>query len=244
MFSTAQSSLSLANKLGVSEKALWCVEIDRGVQCSTPDCPFPALKHNGKGGRYGSGPQCGKCYQRCFKVTDNIRGHYFIGREFSLAAQTSRNACLCEDKYCFGLGYHQNMFTVPKSGVIRENVLSALVGTLPTSSNMYKQVKKRVYDSHANRKIAPWHFHPRHRGGFGKLGVVAAKKGQIYKDDEGKKWIGFPPPNYAPKKFFELETSSCRGDPKHRWATSGTDGIAKLGVQEPFMPLLVVATTG
>ena len=47
LFSTAESHEIIAQRLGVDDRTLWFAEIDPGVACSTPNCPFPALKRNG-----------------------------------------------------------------------------------------------------------------------------------------------------------------------------------------------------
>jgi hypothetical protein len=68
--------------------------------------------------------------------------------------------------------------------------------------------------------IAPWHFHPEHR----ELDVLTGEwrlkpvdPTRVFSDSDNKKWIGFPPPNYAPKTFYDLEIEDRRGRPQDRW---------------------------
>jgi hypothetical protein len=73
--------------------------------------------------------------------------------------------------------------------------------------------KAKLREDPESSRIAPWHFPPKFREykeSSGSWSIVKYSKEQVFKDEEGKDWKGYPPPTYGPKQFIEQEIDGPR----------------------------------
>ena len=199
-----QDRQQLADTLGVPFLAPYCVDILPKQMCKMKGCNYPAVDRN-----YN---KCVACNQRWFPSptnddgTENARkrGWGMYGEQFlrSVGNRTSSsNSCSCEQYYCEKIGYStEGIFRFPpkeKDSMACGKALGLTVKrTQAMWKNLYKKGSKSCY-------IAPWHYHPQHRGRLAN-GNWYLRKMEIYVDAEGKKW-SFPPPNYNVQEFIRTE---------------------------------------
>lgn len=209
-FSRCKSASDVAEVLGVPLDAVFCVELTEET-CGVKGCPYQAAARNGARG-VGGGPRCVR-HQKTWFPKNNERGHFLIGPEHLRALDGTRNVCFCSNSFCRGIGYYPNMVRVSKNKV--DQVLGAFKICGKEAEKFKSELKNRP------KWIAPWHFHPQHRerdkNGLWRLKGVP--KDQRFVDWEKRVWIGFPPPNYKVKFFYEdeLGRGSTRVLPTERW---------------------------
>jgi hypothetical protein len=111
------------------------------------------------------------------------------------------------------------MVKIPRDKVKRRMIVHALLKGLPKANLAREKAESEIMNDDLTVFIAPWHFHPDHREldvSTGEWRLKPVDPTNVFSDNENKKWTGFPPPNYAPKTFFELEIEDRRGRPQDR----------------------------
>ena len=207
-FSSFNDAASLAEYLNVPPKALFCVDLEKDTLCGVPECLYPAIARNRPKGR-NSGPRCCLHHNRWFP-REPARGHYLIDSSY-LRSRDGNKLCCCENKFCLGIGYSSSMIRIPKKH--RRLAVTAL-GASGDFAALLSNKEKDV-------RLAPWHFHPQHRikKTDGRWVLVHFHDDDVFYDHENKRWVGFPPPNYSPKDYYEIEIHAGGGRtrPQDRW---------------------------
>jgi len=213
----------VATHLGVPVGAIFCTEISKGETCGVDDCKYPALRRNCQRG-HNSGPRCCVHCQNWFPTNQgktNTRGHYLLGPQYLRPPEETagRNACICADKNCLGIGYSPYMVSVTSDPSQHGQVVQAICGSLHSTDPCRKAIVEKLNRPPRDVRIAPWHFHPNHRQFDADSGTWRLKpysSTQVFVDKENKKWHGMSPPNYSPSKFLSDEVGSNRILPKDR----------------------------
>jgi hypothetical protein len=112
------------------------------------------------------------------------------------------------------------MVKIPHDEEKRSMIVHALLKGLPKNDLAREKAESEIMSDDSTVWIAPWHFHPEHREfdmSTGEWRLKPVDPTKVFSDSDNKKWRGFPPPNYAPKKFLELEIEDRRGRPQDRW---------------------------
>lgn len=208
-FASLDNASSLADYLGVPIKALYCVELAKGTSCAVLGCWYPAVVRNTASGKK-PGPRCCVHKQKWFPKTTKHRGHFLLGPQFFWPLKGKKKTCCCKNSFCFGIGYSASKMRIP----VEHRELA--VAALGASGNHATYLLDRDSDV----RLAPWHFHPHHRiqNANEEWRLVDFNDDDTFRDNENKRWIGYPPPNYAPKDYLEIEckASSDKSRPQDR----------------------------
>jgi hypothetical protein len=111
------------------------------------------------------------------------------------------------------------MVKIPHDKEIRGMIVHALLKGLPKANLAREKVESEIMKADSTVFIAPWHFHPDHCEldvSKGEWRLKPVDPTTVFSDSDNKKWIGFPPPNYVPKTFYDLEIEDRRGRPQDR----------------------------
>lgn len=212
LFSSFNDAPSLAKHLGVPVKALYCVELEKETSCAVPECLYLAVVRNSTRGN-NSGPRCCLHHTKWFPREPN-RGHYLIGTSYLRSKNGTNHTCCCENSYCNGIGYSSSMMRIPKQ--YRKLASDALGASGKLAATLIDE-KKDV-------RLAPWHFHPAHRiqKSDGRWTLIHFGDDDVFRDNENKRWVGYPPPNYSPKDYYEIECHAGGGRmrPQDRWRST------------------------
>jgi len=146
----------------------------------------------------------------------NCRGHGLHGVQFLRDEQKGRKqSCCCSHKICMEIGYSMYNKKIPPDMALKKQIVRAMRLCLS------KEAKERILDpKQTNLWIAPWHFFPEvrtedpvtHEWTVNKFG-----KDDRFYDAERVEWTGFPPPNYNPELFKDLEIPKVWEPPTKRW---------------------------
>jgi hypothetical protein len=197
------------------------MEIHPTNKCGNEKCAYPAVLRNRTRGR-NSKLQCCVHNQSWFPRAGRdrgSRGHLLVGLQYLRHDDSSHATCVCTNETCKSIGYSGHMVKIPHDKEIRGMIVHALLKGLPKANLAREKVESEIMKADSTVFIAPWHFHPDHCEldvSKGEWRLKPVDPTTVFSDSDNKKWIGFPPPNYVPKTFYDLEIEDRRGRPQDR----------------------------
>ena len=127
------------------------------------------------------------------------RGYGLYGNQFLRNFRGKVHPCCCSSPLCEKLGYsHHGMFRFPSNPA--DVTEAARVLGIPASKRL------RIIDNLRKFRLAPWHFHSRHRV-CDDQGRWRLRKEKIYRDADGKTF-SFAPPNGNIQQYIDEEVLS------------------------------------